>query len=387
MVRRLTSAHKASILAKLHTIGLSNEQIAAAEGITERYVRMLRIKEARFGTPWPENITPQNSTKLVPAAEKALLEHLAQNPDLAPKEQQEFLLREFGITVSAETIRRHLRQANFVKPRAAGGQQRPRRRPSDRLQELGGGAGSNHPPAHPQTQPQSAPRSRPGPSNHQNNFPEPPLAPARNLHQPQTAVPLIPGQQTTPLPPVSIHHERHLHGTLFLASNNPSLVSLPFVTSAYNDKQGGMYWTTPLDAAQTRLMVANSSIMGVYYHIPPPRHHTLQPHHHDSLQQVAMARFVTDHVTHAYLTDVYVAPEWRGKGLGTWLVKCCDEWTRRIPTLRKVMVATSNPRGNARWYQRLLGVEVPEQDWERGLIMVRKGQGVGGGESRFGTGR
>ncbi|MFH8684720.1 GNAT family N-acetyltransferase [Streptomyces lydicus] len=35
--------------------------------------------------------------------------------------------------------------------------------------------------------------------------------------------------------------------------------------------------------------------------------------------QVAYARVVTDRATFAWLCDVYVAPEHRGKGLGTWL--------------------------------------------------------------------
>ncbi|MEK2475677.1 MULTISPECIES: GNAT family N-acetyltransferase [Streptomyces] len=35
--------------------------------------------------------------------------------------------------------------------------------------------------------------------------------------------------------------------------------------------------------------------------------------------QVAYARVVTDRATFAWLCDVYVAPEHRGRGLGTWL--------------------------------------------------------------------
>jgi ribosomal protein S18 acetylase RimI-like enzyme len=38
-------------------------------------------------------------------------------------------------------------------------------------------------------------------------------------------------------------------------------------------------------------------------------------------RQVAFARAVTDLATYAYLTDVVVAPEARGKGLGSWMVE------------------------------------------------------------------
>ena len=38
--------------------------------------------------------------------------------------------------------------------------------------------------------------------------------------------------------------------------------------------------------------------------------------------QVAVARVVTDGTIFAYLCDVYVDREHRGKGLGSWLVRC-----------------------------------------------------------------
>ena len=31
---------------------------------------------------------------------------------------------------------------------------------------------------------------------------------------------------------------------------------------------------------------------------------------------------ITDKATYAYLCDVYVLPEWRGRGLGTWMMEC-----------------------------------------------------------------
>ena len=38
-------------------------------------------------------------------------------------------------------------------------------------------------------------------------------------------------------------------------------------------------------------------------------------------QQVGFARVVTDHATFAYLADVFVVEEERGRGLGRWLVE------------------------------------------------------------------
>jgi GNAT superfamily N-acetyltransferase len=39
-------------------------------------------------------------------------------------------------------------------------------------------------------------------------------------------------------------------------------------------------------------------------------------------QQVGGARAVTDHATFAWICDVIIAPEHRGRGLGKWMVEC-----------------------------------------------------------------
>ena len=55
-----------------------------------------------------------------------------------------------------------------------------------------------------------------------------------------------------------------------------------------------------------------------------------------------MARLVTDGVTTAYLTDVYVAAAWRGRGLGEWLVRCCRELIWAMPALRRAVLMASS---------------------------------------------
>jgi GNAT superfamily N-acetyltransferase len=39
-------------------------------------------------------------------------------------------------------------------------------------------------------------------------------------------------------------------------------------------------------------------------------------------RQIGFARVITDRAVIAYLADVFVIPEYQGKGLGTWLVEC-----------------------------------------------------------------
>jgi GNAT superfamily N-acetyltransferase len=39
-------------------------------------------------------------------------------------------------------------------------------------------------------------------------------------------------------------------------------------------------------------------------------------------QQIGFARVITDRATIAYLGDVFVLPEFQGRGLGKWLIEC-----------------------------------------------------------------
>lgn len=42
----------------------------------------------------------------------------------------------------------------------------------------------------------------------------------------------------------------------------------------------------------------------------------------DGERQIGFARVITDFATFGYLADVFVLPEYRGAGLGIWLVEC-----------------------------------------------------------------
>jgi GNAT superfamily N-acetyltransferase len=55
--------------------------------------------------------------------------------------------------------------------------------------------------------------------------------------------------------------------------------------------------------------------------------------------QVGGARVVTDYATFAYVADVFVLEEHRGKGLGVWLMKCVAAHPR-LQNLRRWMLGT-----------------------------------------------
>ncbi len=60
-------------------------------------------------------------------------------------------------------------------------------------------------------------------------------------------------------------------------------------------------------------------------------------------QQVGFARAITDGATFAYLADVYVLEEHRGKGLGKWMVETILAHPS-LQGLRRILLATRDAR-------------------------------------------
>lgn len=58
-------------------------------------------------------------------------------------------------------------------------------------------------------------------------------------------------------------------------------------------------------------------------------------------EQIGFARVVTDRATFAYLADVFVLEQHRGKGLGDWLVATVEEHPE-LQGLRRWMLATAD---------------------------------------------
>ena len=64
----------------------------------------------------------------------------------------------------------------------------------------------------------------------------------------------------------------------------------------------------------------------------------------DGDRQVGFARVISDYATIAYLGDVFVLPEYRGRGLSKWLMECvtsCPE----LQGLRRWILATRDAHG------------------------------------------
>ena len=65
------------------------------------------------------------------------------------------------------------------------------------------------------------------------------------------------------------------------------------------------YWASGIPRDIVVRAIAGSIAFGLYEHG----------------QQVGFARVVSDMATYAYLADVFVVEDWRGRGLGDWLVE------------------------------------------------------------------
>lgn len=95
----------------------------------------------------------------------------------------------------------------------------------------------------------------------------------------------------------------------FTISTDPTLLDLPAI---HRFLAAEAYWCPGIPLAVVEKAIRHSLCFGLYVEAGaglPPR-------------QAGFARVVTDFATYAYLCDVFVLAEYRGRGLGKWLVEC-----------------------------------------------------------------
>jgi len=148
-----------------------------------------------------------------------------------------------------------------------------------------------------------------------------------------------------------------------------------------------MYWTKAMSEDSLKRILSNSLCFGVYA-LPESSSEiagqSLRPLSsvastkknpgRASPTQIGLGRVITDQSTFAYLTDVFVLPEYRGRGLGKWMMQCMKEEFDSWPDLRGSLLYTSGEHAK-KFYKETLGMKkfVPGVN---GLeIMVSKGPG------------
>jgi len=74
---------------------------------------------------------------------------------------------------------------------------------------------------------------------------------------------------------------------------------------AITEMLAGTYWAKGRTRAVIERACAHSLVFGVY----------------EASRQAALARLVTDYTTFAWVCDVFVHAEYRGRGIGKWLME------------------------------------------------------------------
>lgn len=105
----------------------------------------------------------------------------------------------------------------------------------------------------------------------------------------------------------------------FRVSTDPQLLQ-PDVIHAFLRET---YWAKDIPDALVHKALDGSLCFGLYHHE----------------HQIGLARVITDRATFAYLSDVFVLPNYQGQGLGQWLVGCVLAYPD-LQGLRRIMLST-----------------------------------------------
>jgi GNAT superfamily N-acetyltransferase len=105
------------------------------------------------------------------------------------------------------------------------------------------------------------------------------------------------------MPPISqqsTHQEHHENG--FVISTDPKRLDLDVVHGFLTE----CYWAKGVPREVVVRSIENALCFGIYA----------------DGKQVGFARVISDYATYAYIGDVFVLPEHRGRGLAKWLMTC-----------------------------------------------------------------
>jgi GNAT superfamily N-acetyltransferase len=111
------------------------------------------------------------------------------------------------------------------------------------------------------------------------------------------------------------------------------------------------YWAKEIPKHIVEKAIANSLCFGLFY----------------KDEQIGFARLVTDKATFAYLADVFVLKEHRGKGLSKWLMRTIQSHPE-LQNLRRWLLTTKDAHG---LYEQL-GWQKPDADYAYRFMMRNK---------------
>ncbi|KAL4905638.1 hypothetical protein BDW74DRAFT_178006 [Aspergillus multicolor] len=179
--------------------------------------------------------------------------------------------------------------------------------------------------------------------------------------------------------------------TTFHISTDRSFLNLDAINAAF--ALDCLYWAKPFPKEILRDIIEHSFCFGLYKteYSPGPIATNAPPsppdsdsdsdseggsaHQDAACEQIGYARLITDWYTYAYLTDVYVLPEYRNYGLGGWILDCVDELIRPLPYLRWFTLLTECEKSVAAYKERFgMGIFDNNDVNRGGVCMFRKGR-------------
>ncbi|EJP69004.1 GNAT family N-acetyltransferase, putative [Beauveria bassiana ARSEF 2860] len=156
----------------------------------------------------------------------------------------------------------------------------------------------------------------------------------------------------------------------YLITTDSSLIPLARLIDIFNSKE--FYWANAMPLDYMKATLENSLCFGLF------RRHDDDDDDAAGDAFLGLARCITDYTTFLYVTDVWVDPavQGRGRGLGSWVVRCVQEVAEEMPYLRRSVLFTSSWEKSVPFYRKLMGMEVVESRFGDGLAtMERKGRG------------
>lgn len=113
----------------------------------------------------------------------------------------------------------------------------------------------------------------------------------------------------------------------FVVSTDPALLDVPAIHRWLSDES---YWARGIPLDTVRRGIESSLNFGLYAE--------------SGKRQAGFVRIITDYATFAYVCDVFVLDEYRGRGLGVWLMECVAAHPR-LQGLRRWSLGTRDAHG------------------------------------------
>lgn len=110
----------------------------------------------------------------------------------------------------------------------------------------------------------------------------------------------------------------------FIIDTDRSRLDIPFIHQYLTQS----YWAEDISYEIVKKAIEGSVCFGMYH----------------AEKQVGFARVITDAATFAYLADVFMDEDYRGRGLSKWLMKVIMEH-ESVQELRRFMLATRDAHG------------------------------------------